>query len=367
MRWKVGESNKPDYLILFCVAALVIFGLVILTSASSHLGRIKFGDTYYYLKHQIVYGLSIGLFGFLAAFFIPYRFYRKISLIAILISIFLLFLVFTPLGFSAGGADRWLKLGPLIFQPSEIVKLTFILYLAAWLSTDSERSKSFLKGLIPFLAISGLISALLLKQPSTSTMAILLTSALIVYFVSGARLSYIAGAILLGILVLALVIYLTPYRFNRVVNFLNPEANPQGGGYHLNQALIAIGSGGWLGVGYGQSTTKISYLPEPIGDSIFAVIAEELGLIGSSVLILVFLLLLVRTFMLAKKTSDRFAKLLLTGFASLIGVQAFVNIAAISGLIPLTGTPLPFISYGGTALAIFMTMSGIILNISKYT
>ena len=358
---------KPDYVIVFCLAALVIFGLVMLVSASSNLGQFRFGDSYYYIKHQLLYGFLPGLIGFFAASRIYYRRYQKIAVFLGLISVTLLFLVFTPLGFSSGGADRWLKIGPITFQPAEIVKLTFIVYLAAWLGGNKERSQNLAKGFLPFLIISALVGALLLKQPSTSAAVILIATALIIYFASGAKLSYLAGMILLGILALALVIYLTPYRFNRVLNFLSPDTNPQGGGYHINQALIAIGSGGWFGVGYGQSTTKIKYLPEPIGDSIFAVIAEELGFIGSAILIIIFLILILKVFSLAKKSPDRFGKLLLIGFASLIAIQTFTNIAAISGLIPLTGSPLPFISYGGTALAVFMTMGGVIVNISKHT
>lgn len=360
------QWHRPDYVILFCLGVLAVFGLIMLASASSNLGQLRFGDSYYYLKHQIFYGLIPGLIGFWLGYRIYYRFYSKIALILILISILSLFLIFTPLGFSSGGSARWLSIGPITFQPSELVKLTFILYLAAWLGNESGRAKSFKQGFLPFLAISGIISALLLKQPATSTVVILMATALIIYFASGARLSHIAGLILLTILALATVIYVTPYRLNRILNFLNPESNPQGGGYHINQSLIAIGSGGLFGVGYGQSTTKINYLPEPIGDSIFAVVAEELGFVGASVLILVFLVLIARIFILARKIPDRFAKLILIGFASLIALQSFVNIAAISGLIPLTGTPLPFISYGGTALAVFMTIGGIIANISKY-
>lgn len=358
-------AKKPDYVIIFCLAALIIFGLVMLASASSNQGQLRFGDSYFYLKHQILYGLLPGLAGFFVAIFVDYRKYQKIALFFGIFSILLLFLVFTPLGFEAGGADRWLKLGAVTFQSSEVVKLTFILYLAAWLGNNRERVRNFTKGFLPFLVISGIIGLLLLKQPSTSTAVMLMATALIIYFVSGAKLSYIVGFILLGALVLAAVIYLTPYRWNRITNFLQPDADPQAGGYHINQALIAIGSGGWFGVGYGQSTTKISYLPEAIGDSIFAVIAEEFGFVGSASLALVFLILVLKILFFAKKTPDRFGKLLLIGFAVLIGLQASVNIAAISGLIPLTGMPLPFISYGGTALAVFMTMGGIVVNISK--
>lgn len=196
--------------------------------------------------------------------------------------------------------------------------------------------------------------------------AILVSTALVVYFASGARILYILGAIILGAAALLFVIYLTPYRWERITNFLIRDVDPLGGGYHLNQSLIAIGSGGLLGVGYGQSTTKINYLPEPIGDSIFAVIAEELGFVGSILLISAFLLLILKLLFLAKQTKEKFGQLILVGFGSLIAIQTFINIAAISGILPLTGTPLPFISYGGTALVVFLTMTGIAVNISKY-
>lgn len=179
-------------------------------------------------------------------------------------------------------------------------------------------------------------------------------------------MSYIISALAAGMLILSLLTYLTPYRWARVMTYFNPESNLQTTGYHVNQTKIAIGLGGLWGVGYGQSTTKIKYLPEPIGDSIFAVIAEEMGFVGGVALIILFFLFVIRTIFISFKTRDRFAQLLLIGFASLVALQSFVNIAAISGIIPLTGIPLPFISYGGTALAVFMTMAGIIVNVSKY-
>lgn len=358
-------TGRPDYLIVFSILFLVIFGLVMLASASSHLGKTKFDDSYYYLKHQLLFGFLLGVFGFFAGYKIYYRNYEKMAVVMMAISIALLVLVFTPLGFSSGGADRWLKIGPVSFQPSELLKITFIIYLAAWLGSGSERNRNFWHGFVPFLIFSAIVAGLLVKQPATSTVVILMLTALIIYFVSGAKWSYIFGTLGAGLLALVLIIYITPYRFNRIMNFINSESNPLSGGYHINQAKIAIGSGGIWGVGYGQSTTKIKYLPEPIGDSIFAVIAEELGFAGSLALVGAFVLLVTKTLLLARKAPDRFAKLLLIGFASLIAIQAFVNIGAISGLIPLTGTPLPFISYGGTALAVFMTMGGIIANISK--
>jgi cell division protein FtsW len=277
----------------------------------------------------------------------------------------LLLLVYTPFGLQTGGAERWIQLGPISFQPAEFMNIAMIVYLAAWLR-KKERTKKAIKGLVPFLIVVGLTTYLLLKQPSTSSAAILLAVSLIIYFASGTKFSHVLAIILIGAIAFGSVIYLSPYRWERVQSFLNPEANQLSSGYHINQTLIAIGSGGLWGVGYGQSTTKIKYLPEPIGDSIFAVIAEEMGFVGTGVLMGIFLLLILRTFQVAARAKDKFGHLLLVGFGSLIAIQAFVNIAAVSGVIPLTGAPLPFISYGGTALVSFMTIAGIINNVSKY-
>lgn len=360
------RAHKPDYVIILSLAFLVLFGLVVLNSASSNLGQTKFGDSFYYLKHQIYYGLSFGLAGFFLAYKIYYRHFQKFALILLLASIVFLALVFTPLGFKAGGAERWIRVGPITFQPAEFAKFAVILYLAAWLAGQGQRGKDFLSGFVPFLILMALVAGLLFKQPATTTVVLILASAMIVYFVSGAQLTYLIGTSAAALAVIAVLVYLTPYRLQRVTSFLNPDADTSAGGYHLNQALIAIGSGGITGVGYGQSTSKISFLPEPIGDSIFAVLAEEFGFVGSVSVVALFGVLVLKTFLLAKKTKDKFGKYLLVGFGSLIGLQVFVNIGAISGLLPLTGVPLPFISYGGTALAVFMTMGGIIANISRY-
>lgn len=362
-----NKEGKPDYLIIAVTFFLVIFGLVMLASASSDLGEKKFNDTYFYLKHQAVNGLSLGLIGFFLASKIYYKKYQAWAVPMLFLCIAFLILIFTPLGFSAGGADRWLKIGPVVFQPSELLKISFIIYIAAWMSNKQERKNDFWKGFVPFLIISGLVSFLLIIQPSTSAVAILLASALSVYFISGAKLRFIFGTVLVCLLGFAIISVFSPYRMQRIITFFQPEKEIQGAGYHLNQARIAIGSGGIFGVGFGQSTTKLLYLPEPIGDSIFAVIAEEWGFVGAIFLMAAFLTLIIRGFILSRKINDEFGKLLLVGFSSLLALQTFLNIGAISGLLPLTGTPLPFISYGGTALAVFMTISGIMVNISKHT
>jgi len=369
-------GHNPDYVFISCVILLVVFGLIMLSSASSDLGKIKFNDTYYYLKHQLLYGLSLGILGFLVGSLIYYRWWQKLAVPLLLISLLALILVFTPLGFSHAGANRWLNLGPLSVQPAEFLKFSFIVYLAAWLSSKREKSSyrqtNIFSGYLPFLIISGLVAFLILIQPSTTTVIIIMASALLVYFISGARLSFVFGTIFLGLLALALIISFTPYRLERmetyVKTFFGPEViESQSQGYHLEQAQIAIGSGGLWGVGFGKSTTKFKYLPEPLSDSIFAVIAEELGFIGAIALIGIFVLLFIRGIVIAKNSRDQFAKLTTVGFILIIGIQTFINIAAISGLLPLTGVPLPFISYGGTSLAVFLTMAGVITNISKYS
>lgn len=360
------RHRQIDYVILVLFIILITFGLLMLSSASSDLGKLsRFNDAYYYLKHQIYYGLSFGIAGFLAGLFIPYRHYKKMAPLFLILCLAALVLVFTPVGVALGGAQRWLEIGSLTIHPAEILKLAFIIYLSAWLSSSKrDRGHSFIEGFLPFLAISGLIAALLIFQRSTSAVLIIMFSALVVYFASGAKKRYVIITILIGTALLGLVVYFTPYRLDRVITYFEPARDERGAGYQTNQAKIAIGSGGIWGAGYGKSKSN---LPEKIGDSIFAVIAEEFGFAGSITIIAVFLIFITRGFLLARKIHDQFGKLLLVGFSAVIGAQAFIHIGAISGLIPLMGIPLPFISYGGTALAVFMTMTGIMLNISKNT
>ncbi len=360
--------SSPNYLILILTAVLIIFGLLMLASASSNLGKEKFGDPYHYLKHQLIYGLGMGLIGFFAGYLIYYRIYEKIAVWLFFTTVILLILVFTPLGVTAQGATRWIDIGPIAFQPSEIAKIAFILYLASWLAHRTERQNSFLRGFLPLLLIIGLVAGLLLLEPATSTAFIFISASLVMYFASGAKFSHIIQVAFLGTLLIVGAIYFSDYKYklNRLVNFIRPEANLETTGYHLKQSQIAIGSGGLFGAGYGASTTKLRYLPEPVGDSIFAVIAEEFGFVGSAVLIGTFGVLVIFIFLLARRHRDKFAALALFGFGALIAIQSFIHIGAISGLIPLTGMPLPFISYGGTSLIAYLTIIGIIGNMSKY-
>jgi cell division protein FtsW len=356
-------KKKADVIIIAVCATLVVLGMAILASASSHLGEMKFGDAYYFIKHQFLFGFGIGIASFLATMFAPLKFLKKASLFLLLLNVAGLVLVFTPLGGGFGTSNRWIDIFGFNFQPSEMLKFTFIIYISSWLTSKGrDRKKNISEGLIPFMIICAIIGGLLLAQPSTSILVIIMASALVVYFVSGMKLSFLPIIIAIGGIALTLFIVFTPYRLQRILSYRDPNTDIRDSRYHLNQALITIGSGGITGVGYGKSTLKISSLPEPMGDSIFAVIAEEFGFIGAIFFISLYLVLVFAGFMGSLGIRSDFGKLILVGFSSIIGFQAFIHIASISGLIPMTGIPLPFISYGGTALVTFMAMAGLMVN-----
>lgn len=358
--------EKAGTIVPILTFTLIMLGLAVLSSASSNMGKIKFDDTYYFVRHQLINGFAVGMAGMLAGIFVPLKYIKKGAFVFLLLNIILLGLVFTPLGGGFGTANRWIDLYGVVVQPSELLKITFIVYLSAWLSGGRKnRRDDLMEGLVPFLIICSIIAVLLLMQPATSILAILLIVAFAIYLISGMKLSFIPIMFGLAALGIGAMIIVTPYRMNRITTFLNPSADLQGKSYHLNQALTTIGSGGLTGVGYGQSKLKISSLPEPIGDSIFAIVAEEFGFIGAIFFILLYFFYSFTGLIGSLEVKSEFGKLVLIGFSSLIGIQAFVHIASISGVIPMTGVPLPFISYGGTALAVFMTMSGLMINIFK--
>lgn len=359
--------NQPDKKLLFTVLALIIFGLIMIASAGVVYSQTRFSDQYFFFKHQFFYGVIPGLIVLYVFQRINYQYWKKISALLFIASLVLLVLVFIPgIGAKIYGASRWIKLGPLSFQPSEMAKLSIILYLAAWLENKGwSRIRDFFEGFLPFLAILGLIGFLIIKQPDTGTMGIIILVSLAIYFIAGAKISHIFSVVIASFIGLILLIKMAPYRLSRFLVFLNPETDVRGAGYQINQALLAIGTGGIFGVGLGHSRQKFNYLPEPVGDSIFAIIGEELGMIGAGLLVFLFVALALRGFKIAKSAPDNFGKLAAAGITFWIVIQAFINIAAISGIIPLTGVPLPFISYGGTSLVFLMAGVGILLNISK--
>ncbi len=363
-----ARAGSPDFFFLIVLAVLVIGGLVILSSASSDIAKVRFGDSLYHLKHQLRFGFGVGVVGFLVGYFVSLRIQEKLAMPLFLLSLVCLGLVFTGLGYSANTeSERWLQIGPVTFQPAEFMKLTLFLFLASWFSRRVARAKEFVGGFLPFVTILAVTAGLIFYQPATTNAIIMCAVALIIHLLSGGRLWHTLLVFLGGAAVVAWLVLATPYRMERIKTFFDPERDNRGSSYQIQQTLQAIGSGGITGIGFGKSTTKIKSLPEPIGDSIFAVIGEELGFIGASITVILFGALVIRGLAIARATSDLFGKLFVAGFSSLIGIQAFVHIGSVVGIVPFTGVPLPFVSYGGTALAVFLTMAGIVVNISRYT
>lgn len=365
-----SKSSHADYFLIGNIVLLVLMGLLVLSSASSE-KALDFGSSYYFLVRQITMGLLPGVVGFLIGFFLNFQNWKKLALPLLVICIVFLILVFTPLAPQVNdirNSHRWLAIGGFTLQPSELLKIVLIIYLSAWLSNPKmNREKSFKKGMLPLLVVCGVVGGLLLMQPATSMVIIIFGAALAVYFASGARWRFIGALFAVGVLAVAIFVLVTPYRMKRVQSYFNPSAYLESSSYQVTQARRAIAGGGLWGVGYGKSTLKAGRLPEPMGDSIYAVAAQELGFAGGGFLLALFMALTTRMFILARRlpSKERFGKLVLIGFATVIALQVFIHVGSISGLLPPTGVPLPFVSYGGTALAVFMTMGGIAVNISK--
>lgn len=368
MKFKKIKPKNIDWRFILVVASLLIFGLFILSSASFAVGEKKFNDPQHYLKEQLFKGILIGVIGFFVFLKIPLDFLKKYSFIFLIFSIGLLVMVFFPkLGLSHSGSTRWLNLGPIAFQPGEILKLSFLIYLASWFDSRHHKElQKFSSGLLPFLIITGIIGFLLLMQPNMGTFSIIALSAAATYFAAGGQLRHLVIVGLSGLVLFSAFVFLKPYGTERLKIFLNPQNDVRGAAYQINQALMSIGVGGSSGIGPGQDLVS-TYLPETIGDSIFAVLAEKLGLFGVSFALLLYFLFMLFSFRIALKSNGYFPKLLTLGITSWIIIQSFINIAAISGIIPLTGVPLPFISYGSSALVVNLAGAGIIANISRYT
>ncbi len=362
------KSHHPDYLLLGTVLLLVIFGIVMVASAGIVKSLQDFSDSYYYARHQLFYGALPGLLLLFLAQRYYYRQWAKWAVFFLLATIIMTLLVFIPaLGMSHGGAKRWLTISFFSFQPSEFVKIFFIIYLAVWFERKGEKIKNWSETVVPFILLIGFLGTIIIFQPNLGMLSIICFSSIALFFAAGGRMRHLLALSLGGVALLAIFIRIEPYRLNRFMIFLHPQMDPQGIGYQMNQAVLAIGSGGFWGVGLGLSGQKYNYLPEPFGDSIFAVIAEELGFIGVAFLIIIFLFFVWRCFSIARNTPDNLGRLLVIGITMVIVVQFFMNIAAITGLMPLTGVPLPFVSYGGSALISALLGVGVILNVSRYT
>lgn len=346
---------------------LAVFGLIMVASASGPKAQLEFGDSLHLFYRQLIYGFGVGVVGFLIAYYLRLSFLRKFILPLLFVSIVMLILVFFPQfgGLHHAGSNRWLDIGPISFQPSEVAKLTLLLYCSAWLASHKKDITHFREGVMPFLLLSAPIPLLILLEPNISNFGITAFLIFLLLYIAGARLSHMGALAGAALCLLLLAIMMFPTRMNRVLTFFDPHSDPMGTSYQINQSLISIGSGGIWGKGLGQSIQKRSLLPEPAGDAIFAVIGEELGFVGSGLLVGGYLLLVVLGIIIATRTHDLFAQYLTIGFVCLISLQAFINISAVSGLMPLTGVTLPFISYGSTSLASLMAASGIVAGIAK--
>jgi cell division protein FtsW len=362
---------KPDRHVdkwfLIAVIVMTVAGFLIFLSASAGLLAREGARFSGVAFSQTVYGLIGGSIICFITSRINYKIWRKYALFLFVASIVVTLLVFVPgIGASHGGATRWIYLGPLSLQPSELLKIGFIIYLAAWITSVRKNIETIKYGIAPLVVLCGIVGAVLLSQPDTDTFIILTGTALAMFTVSGGKWRHIAGVMLIGIVAVGTFAYTKPYIRERLVTFINPAHDLHGSSYQLNQSLIAIGSGGMFGRGFGQSVQKFSFLPEPIGDSIFAVMAEEFGFLGSLGLIFIFIFFVFRGMRIAMNSPDTFGGLVAFGIVILIVSQSFFNIGAMLGILPLSGIPLLFVSHGGTALFITLAEVGIVLNISRY-
>lgn len=363
----MAKIRPFDKFIFGSTAVLVLGGFLIFMSAS--LGLLarqggQFGDV---AVSQFFLGVVGGFIALLIISLIPYRIYRTYALYFYIAALLITLLVFIPgIGLQLNGARRWLNLGFTTFQPVELLKIAYVLYLGAWLS--GRRGKAIhnpLEGLIPFAAITGIVALVLLMQPDTGSLLVIAAAGLAMFLTAGATVKDLAILALIAILALGGLVALRPYLLDRITTFLDPSSDPLGSSYQIQQSLLAVGSGKVFGRGYGQSVQKFNYLPEPTSDSIFAVFGEEFGFLGGVVLIFAFLLFALRGLWIAARTPDMFGGLVSVGIVILIFGQVFLNIGSMLAIVPLTGLPLTFISHGGSALFLSLASVGILLNISR--
>lgn len=355
-----SQKQRVDLPLLVITGILVIFGLLMVYDASAISGLNDFKDSYYYIRQQLLW-VSVGIFSMI--FFARFN-YKKFKVLAVpflLLSILLLLAVFIPgLGVSGGGAHRWLHFGGITIQPAEIIKLTGVIYLSVLFEKKTR--------LAPFLTlVLGVSFITAVLQKDLGSTIVFVATATAIYFASGGPIWHFAVAAPVGVLSLLLLILTSGYRSKRILAFLDPFSDLQGFTYHISQVLIALGSGGLFGLGLGHSRQKFEYIPEVSTDSIFAIIGEELGFLGGVFLVVLFALILIRGFKIAQNCPDNFGKILGLGLTSWLGIQVIINLSSMIALLPLTGVPLPLISYGGSALVANLTAIGILLNISKQT
>ena len=373
MAKKTKKQNKKqmksgDFMLLLLVFGLVVFGIVMVFSASYYSSISETGDTYTYLRDDITWALLGAALMFVMTL-IDYRIYRKLAPALLVVSLVLLALLFTPLGETRNYATRWLGVGGFTLMPGEVAKICAIIFVAWFLSKDPKRIRSFLRGVLPLLLLCGVYFTLIIKQPNLSTAITVCAIIIGMMFVAGLNIFYLISV---GSLGAAGVFFLAftdkeGYWMKRITSFMDPFQDPLGSGWQVIQSLLALGSGGLFGVGLGKSIQKTLYLPEPQNDFIFSIIGEELGFIGCLVLIICYIMLIWRGSHIALNAPDLFGTLIAAGVTIMLAVQVILNIAVVTSSMPPTGITLPFISYGGNALLLFMGSFGILLNISRHS
>lgn len=363
----VKARSAPDMVMLGSTLLLLGIGVVMVYSASAVLAFREFGDAFYYLKRQALFAV-LGIVAMVFTMNTDYWVWKKYSKIGLIICFILLVAVLIPgIGVVRGGARSWLGIGSFGIQPSEFMKIGMIIFLSKWLSEKQSTITLFTKGLIPPLGLVGLAFGLIMLQPDLGTGAVLVGASLLIIYTAGARLVHLSYLALVGVLGLVGLIAAAPYRLKRITAFLDPWQDPLGAGYQAIQSLYAIGPGGLVGLGLGMSRQKYSYLPEPQTDFIFSIIAEELGFIGGTFVLVLFTLLLWRGMRTAITAPDTFGSLLAAGIVGMIAVQVIINIGVVIGMFPVTGITLPLISAGGSSLTLMLTSIGVLLNISRFS
>ena len=365
----ITGTGRVDPVLLTVSLVLVGIGILMVYSAGHVLSAKQYGTSYHYLKMQGI-ACFIGIVGMVVCTYIPFRFFEKYSTLLLFLSVVLLVLVFTPLGSSVQGAEggrfnRWIAVGGIQFQPVEFAKIALIIHMAHFLARNPEKIKSLFNGVMPNVLIIGLMFGLVAMQPDFGSAVLLAVTAGCLLFIGGIRVSHTLLLTGIGIALLAGFIISDPYRMTRVTDYWASVQSPDTAGYQLGRSLNALAWGGLYGVGIDGSTAKIDYLPYPHTDFIFAVLGEEFGFIGTTVVVLLFMIFLWRGISIARRTDDRFGAIFATGLTIIIALQAFINIGVVTGLLPTKGITLPFLSYGGSSLVISLGCVGILLNISR--
>ena len=361
-----AATKRPDMILLIVTLLLVTVGTVMIYSSSSILAMERFKDGQFFLKKQLLF-VVLGLGMMIILQKVPYDQLRKIAYPGVLASVILLVLVMIPhVGVRVGGASRWLRLGFFSFQVTEFVKFVVVLFLAHFLTRKTEYLSEFKRGILIPILVTMMLVGLIVIEPDFGTAVIITTIMMLMLYLSGSRMRYLAGMVAL-ILPLGLwILFRKSYRVERLMTFLDPWRDPQHSGFQIIQSLLSFGSGGTFGVGVGDGMQKLFYLPEPHTDFILSVIAEESGFFGVFIVIALFVVFMFRGFMISFKAPDRFSTLMASGVTMIIALEAFINIAGVMGLIPLKGLALPFLSYGGTSLIMSLSAVGILLNISSH-